>query len=129
MGIDIAATIPPKDADELQELLSSLKGHLSAWDPVTQKEAWRAQYDWPWNGGVLSTAGNLVFQGTSDGRLIAYMADTGSKVWEMNVYNGIGAPPVSYNIDGVQYIAVAAGGNVQLNFKRGNSLIAFTLAE
>ena len=108
-GIDIAATIPPKDPDELQELLSSLKGHLSAWDPVTQKEVWRAQYDWPWNGGVLSTAGNLVFQGTSDGRLIAYMADTGSKVWEMNVYNGIGAPPVSYTIDGVQYISVVVG--------------------
>ena len=109
LGIDIAATIPPKDPDELQELLSSLKGHLSAWDPVTQKEVWRAQYDWPWNGGVLSTAGNLVFQGTSDGRLIAYMADTGSKVWEMNVYNGIGAPPVSYTIDGVQYISVIVG--------------------
>ena len=108
-GIDIAATIPPKDPDELQELLSSLKGHLSAWDPVTQKEVWRAQYDWPWNGGVLSTAGNLVFQGTSDGKLIAYMADTGSKVWEMNVYNGIGAPPVSYTIDGVQYISVVVG--------------------
>jgi len=108
-GIDIAATFPPKDPKELQELLLTLKGHLSAWDPVAQKEIWRAQYDWPWNGGVLSTAGNLVFQGTSDGRLIGYKADTGTKVWEKNVYNGIGAPPVSYTIDGVQYISVIVG--------------------
>ncbi|MDG2060260.1 MAG: PQQ-dependent dehydrogenase, methanol/ethanol family [SAR86 cluster bacterium] len=108
-GIDIAATIPPKDPNELQELLTSLKGHLSAWNPVTQKEVWRAQYEWPWNGGVLSTAGNLVFQGTSDGRLIAYTADKGTKVWEIETYNGIGAPPITYSIDGVQYISVIIG--------------------
>ena len=108
-GIDIVATIPPKDPNKLLELLSTLKGHLSAWDPVTQKEVWRVQHDWPWNGGVLSTAGNLVFQGTSDGRLIAYKADVGGKAWEVNTYNGIGAPPITYTIDGVQYISVIVG--------------------
>ena len=108
-GIDIAATIPPKSQEELEELLQAIKGHLSAWDPVTQKEIWRASYDWPWNGGILSTAGNLVFQGTNEGILIAYRADNGEKVWEVDVQNGVGAPPISYSIDGEQYIAVMVG--------------------
>ena len=108
-GIDIAATIPPKSQEELEELLQAIKGHLSAWDPVTQKEIWRARYDWPWNGGILSTAGNLVFQGTNEGILIAYRADNGEKVWEVDVQNGVGAPPISYSIDGEQYIAVMVG--------------------
>ena len=50
-----------------------------AWDPVAQKERWRASYEFMWNGGTLTTAGNLVFQGTADGRFIAYQADTGAK--------------------------------------------------
>ena len=108
-GIDIAATIPPKSQEELEELIQAIKGHLSAWDPVTQKEIWRASYDWPWNGGILSTAGNLVFQGTNEGILIAYRADNGEKVWEVDVQNGVGAPPISYSIDGEQYIAVMVG--------------------
>ena len=108
-GIDIAATIPPKSQEELEELIQAIKGHLSAWDPVTQKEIWRASYDWPWNGGILSTAGNLVFQGTNEGILIAYRADNGKKVWEVDVQNGVGAPPISYSIDGEQYIAVMVG--------------------
>ena len=108
-GIDIEATIPPKSQEELEELLQAIKGHLSAWDPVTQKEIWRASYDWPWNGGILSTAGNLVFQGTNEGILIAYRADNGEKVWEVDVQNGVGAPPISYSIDGEQYIAVMVG--------------------
>ena len=57
-------------------------GRLIAWDPVKQKEAWRAEYVAPWNGGTLTTAGNLVFQGTADGRFIAYNATTGEKLWE-----------------------------------------------
>ena len=57
-------------------------GRLLAWDPVKQKEAWRAEYVAPWNGGTLTTAGNLVFQGTADGRFIAYNATTGEKLWE-----------------------------------------------
>jgi quinohemoprotein ethanol dehydrogenase len=61
------------------------------------------------NGGVLTTAGNLVFQGTADGHLYAYKADTGEKVWEKDVQIGIVAPPVTYTVDGVQYVAVLAG--------------------
>ena len=84
-------------------------GHLLAWDPIKQKEAWRVPYKMMWNGGTLTTAGNLVFQGTSDGRFVAYSADKGEKLWEINVGIGIIAPPVTYQIDGVQYVTVMVG--------------------
>ena len=108
-GIDIAATVPPSDLEELNQLLLDIKGHLSAWDPVEQKEVWRAQYDWPWNGGGLSTNGNLVFQGTSEGNLNAFRADNGELLWTKDLQNGIGAPPISFEIDGVQYLTLMVG--------------------
>ncbi|MBV1886275.1 MAG: c-type cytochrome, partial [Parvibaculaceae bacterium] len=67
------------------------------------------EYEGPLNGGVLTTAGNLVFQGTADGRFVAYNAETGALVWEANVQTGIVAAPMTYEIDGVQYVAVMAG--------------------
>jgi len=93
---------------------------LTAWDPVLQKRAWRVDHDDVLSGGVLSTAGNLVFQGAGDGKLSAYRATTGEKLWESPVGIGIMAPPVSYQIDGVQYVAVLAGigGSLGLNFMR-----------
>ena len=63
----------------------------------------------PKNGGLLSTAGHLVFQGTADGRLAAYTADSGEKLWELPINIGIVAPPITYSIDGQQYLAVLAG--------------------
>ena len=86
-----------------------VRGHLAAWDPVTQQEAWRAQYDYAWNGGVLATAGNLVLHGTADGRFVAYSANNGSLLWEMPVQTGIIAAPVTFLIDGEQHIAINAG--------------------
>ena len=83
-------------------------GHLLAWDPRTQKEAWRVPFDQPWSGGLLSTAGNLVFGGNASGMFAAYRADNGLKLWETPAQTGIIAPPVSYAVDGEQYIAVAA---------------------
>jgi quinohemoprotein ethanol dehydrogenase len=83
-------------------------GFLLAWDPVAQKERWRVSYEHMWNGGTLTTAGNLVFQGTADGRFVAYRADTGAKVWEMAVGSPINAAPVTYELDGTQYVAVMA---------------------
>jgi quinohemoprotein ethanol dehydrogenase len=83
-------------------------GFLLAWDPVAQKERWRVQYEHMWNGGTLTTAGNLVFQGTADGRFVAYRADTGAKAWEMAVGSPIKAAPVTYELDGTQYVAVMA---------------------
>jgi len=86
-----------------------ISGHLLAWDPIAQKEVWRAQYTGAWNGGVLSTAGNLVFQGTAHGTFAAYRADDGELLWEQTSGTGIIAAPVSYSLDGEQYIAVMAG--------------------
>jgi len=109
-GVDMAeAGIPSKDPDTVVADLRDVKGHLSAWDPVTQKEIWRVQHATSWNGGLLSTAGNLVFQGRSDGHFAAYRADTGDLVWEFPTNVGIIAAPVSYSIDGEQYVSVVAG--------------------
>lgn len=84
-------------------------GRLLAWDPVAQKEAWRVEHVSPWNGGTLTTAGNLVFQGTADGRLVAYDARDGSKLWETATGTGIVAAPMTYELDGRQYVSVAVG--------------------
>ena len=84
-------------------------GRLLAWDPVKQKEVWRAEYVAPWNGGTLTTAGNLVFQGTADGRFIAYNATTGEKLWESPTGTGVVAAASTYMIDGKQYVSIAVG--------------------
>ncbi len=84
-------------------------GRLIAWDPVKQKEAWHAEYVAPWNGGTLTTAGNLVFQGTADARFIAYNATTGEKLWETPTGTGAVAAASTYLIDGVQYVSIAVG--------------------
>ncbi len=85
------------------------KGWLSAWDPVAAREVWRTAPVKKGSGGVLATAGNLVFQGTIGKTFAAYRADTGEKVWEMPVQQVPIAAPVAYMVDGVQYIAVNAG--------------------
>ncbi|MEM8688699.1 MAG: c-type cytochrome, partial [Pseudomonadota bacterium] len=84
-------------------------GTLIAWDPVKQKEVWRQQYVSPWNGGTLATAGNLVFQGSADGRFIAYDATTGATIWQTPVGSGVVAAPSTYEVDGQQYVTVLAG--------------------
>ncbi len=84
-------------------------GHLLAWDPVNQKEAWRVNYVSPWNGGTLTTAGNLVFQGTADGRFVAYNAKTGEQLWQTPVGTGVVAAPATYELDGEQYVSIAVG--------------------
>ncbi|MBQ0721300.1 MAG: PQQ-dependent dehydrogenase, methanol/ethanol family [Gammaproteobacteria bacterium] len=108
-GVDFSTTHLPSDAKQLKGILNGIKGHLSAWDPVAQKEVWRVQYDRPWNGGTVATAGNLVFQGTADRRFAAYSADAGELLWEHQVNTGIVAGPVTYTVDGEQYIAVMSG--------------------
>jgi quinohemoprotein ethanol dehydrogenase len=85
------------------------KGTLLAWDPVAQKARWRAPLDKLWNGGVVSTAGNLVFQGGADGAFSAYDARTGTRLWQQDVGMGIIASPMSYSVGGKQYIAILAG--------------------
>ncbi|MCE8008569.1 PQQ-dependent dehydrogenase, methanol/ethanol family [Aestuariivita sp.] len=84
-------------------------GHLLAWDPVAQREVWRAEYISPWNGGTLTTAGNLVFQGTADGRFIAYDATNGDLLWQVPVTSGVVAAPNTWEHEGVQYVTIAVG--------------------
>ena len=84
-------------------------GRLIAWDPVNQKEVWRQEHVSPWNGGTLTTAGNLVFQGTADGRFVAYNAQDGKKLWESPTGTGVVAAPITYEVDGKQYVSIAVG--------------------
>jgi len=84
-------------------------GELLAWNPATQRAAWHAKYPAVVGGGVLATAGNLVFQGRADGILAAYRATDGKQLWSFDAGTGIMAPPVTYQVDGVQYVSVLAG--------------------
>ena len=102
-------------------------GRLAAVDLDTGKLAWKADTEQPLMGGVLATAGNLVFTGEGNGNFNAYDAKNGKKLWSFNCGAGANSPAVSYEIGGKQYIAVAAGGNNQLDFKRGNSVFVFAL--
>ncbi|HEY8539202.1 MAG TPA: PQQ-dependent dehydrogenase, methanol/ethanol family [Steroidobacteraceae bacterium] len=82
---------------------------LLAWDPVNQREAWRVKYERAGNGGTLSTASNLVFQGSVDGYFNAYDAETGERLWSYDVQNAIMGGPSTYELDGEQYVAALAG--------------------
>ncbi len=85
------------------------RGYLLAWDPRQQREAWRVEHQRAWNGGTLTTAGNLVFQGTGHATLEAYRATDGERLFQVPVGTGIVAPPITYRVDGVQYLVVLAG--------------------
>jgi quinohemoprotein ethanol dehydrogenase len=89
--------------------LPPAKGELVAWDPVMQRAAWRTKYPTVEGGGVLATAGNLVFQGRADGILAAYRATDGTQLWQFDTGTGIIAPPVTYSVGGTQYVSVMAG--------------------
>ncbi len=104
----IVGSLPDSQA-ERDAYGALVKGRLLAWDPVKQQEAWHVEHRGPWNGGTLSTAGNLVLQGTADGKLVAYRADTGEKLWDFATQTGVVAPPITYEIDGEQYISVNVG--------------------
>jgi len=84
-------------------------GELLAWDPVKQRAAWRAPYPVLEGGGVLTTAANLVFQGRADGIFAAYRANDGKQLWQFDAGTGIMAAPMTYSVDGVQYVSVMAG--------------------
>lgn len=91
------------------------KGYLKAFDPLTGESRWTVEIPHYWNGGVVATAGGLVFHGDALGYLTAYDKDTGDKLWEFNTYTSMLAPPVTYEIDGVQYVSIltgSGGGNL-----------------
>jgi PQQ-dependent dehydrogenase (methanol/ethanol family) len=108
-GVDFNAGSLPQDPKIKAFIKSGLKGHLAAWDPVGRKERWRVELGRPWNGGVLSTAGNLVFQGNGMGEFAAYRADSGEKLWGAETQAGVLAAPVTYAVNGEQFVAIEVG--------------------
>jgi quinohemoprotein ethanol dehydrogenase len=106
----LSFTSQPERRRELQKIADSReKGYLLAWDPVKQQEAFRVPYPYPGSGGVLTTAGNLLVQGTINRTLAIYRATDGSKLWETPTQTVAIAGPMTYAVDGVQYIAVNVG--------------------
>ncbi len=106
-------------ADMVKKIAPSMtRGYLQAWDPVKQEVAWRVDHTGPWNGGLLCTDGNLVFQGNGNSEFVAYSADKGKRLWSFNAQNGIIAAPITYEVDGEQYVSVLAGwgGSIGLSF-------------
>lgn len=88
---------------------SGSPGHLIAWDPIKGEEVWRVPQKFPINGGTLTTAGNLVFFGNLEGRFSAFDAESGDELWGFNAGSGINSAPMTYSIDGEQYVAVTVG--------------------
>jgi glucose dehydrogenase/plastocyanin len=102
-------------------------GTFTAIDVRTNRKAWQAQWDQMCIGGSLATAGGLVFAGEGNGNINAYDAKTGSRLWQFQTGAGANSPPMTYSVDGQQYVVIASGGNFQLNFPRGDGLWVFAL--
>ncbi len=103
-----AGALPP-DPKTLAALSKNARGGLVAWNVATQQEVWRVPFDYGAGGGALTTAGGLVFEATGVPQLIAHEALTGEKLWSFNIQAGAQGGPISYAIDGEQYIAIEAG--------------------
>ena len=102
-------------------------GRLVAVNLDTGKVAWGVKTPQPLIGGVLATAGDIVFNGEANGWFKAFDAKTGKELWKYYAGAGVNAPAVSFMVGGKQYVAVAAGGNNQIDAKRGNSVVVFAL--
>ena len=109
VGFDLGAGDLPPDLGIRKGLYRTVKGKLTAWDPVAQEARWTVEFPGPWNGGLLATGGDLVFQGNSSSEFAAYKAGSGEKLWSFAAQTGIVAPPITYTVDGEQYVAVLAG--------------------
>jgi quinohemoprotein ethanol dehydrogenase len=122
-GIDLNEARHPESWVAAKASVDALAyGELVAWDPIKKSRAWDIRHAKPSNGGILSTAGNLVFQGTQEGRFIAYDATNGELLWSFQSDSAILAGPVAYEIDGEQYIAVGQGGGGVAMLTIGNEL-------
>lgn len=116
-------------ADNVEELsagqdLPNPSGYLKAWDPVAQRLVWQMPLPNVWNGGALSTAGGLVFHGTAMGHFYAMNDETGETLLDLHIGTGMIAPPVTYSVDGEQYVAIMAGwGGPAFNTLAGNEAL------
>jgi alcohol dehydrogenase (cytochrome c) len=102
-------------------------GNITAVNYDTGKVKWQVKTPEPMIGGILATAGGLVFTGEGNGKFAAYDSSNGKELWSFRAGAGVNAPPSSYMVGGKQYIVVGAGGNTQVDFHRGNNIIAFSL--
>ncbi len=102
-------------------------GNITAVDYNTGKIKWQVKTPQPMMGGAFTTAGGLMFTGEANGWFRAYDASNGDVLWSFQAGAGVNAPAASYSVDGKQYVVVGAGGNTQIDFKRGNNIIAFTV--
>jgi PQQ-dependent dehydrogenase (methanol/ethanol family) len=102
-------------------------GNITAVDYNTGKIKWQVKTPQPMMGGAFTTAGGLMFTGEANGWFRAYDAESGKILWSFQAGAGVNAPASSYSVDGKQYVVVGAGGNTQIDFKRGNNIIAFTI--
>ena len=110
IGFELSEGIPVEmPADLMKFMRTSLKGRLIAWDPIKQEPRWSVEHTNAWNGGVLSTAGGLVFQGRLEGEFAAYRADTGEKLWSADLKSGGASGPGTFEIDGEQYVTITTG--------------------
>ena len=118
LGINLMAGAAPLTPDQAKAVAASYKGYLIAWDPIKQKAAWAVPHPYFWNAGVLSTGGGLVFQGAAEGAFYAYDASNGKQLWSYQTGNGVIAAPMTYQLNGEQYVAlmVGAGGGGQVSY-------------
>jgi mono/diheme cytochrome c family protein len=124
--------VPPEIAAQLaarDDLKFEDRGAMLGWDPVARRPRWRfVDPNGAGSGGTLSTAGNLMFAGGGERQFIAYDAETGERIWQFSVHTGVAAGPISYEIGGEQYVAVAAGRGLQPYYQPNYSrLLAFKL--
>jgi glucose dehydrogenase len=125
-GKDGAPTIRYAASEPTQD---SRWGLLSAIDLNTGKIGWQSNTSQPLVGGVLATAGGLVFMGEGNGNFNAYNSQTGEILWQAKSEFGVNAPPITYTIDGVQYIAVASGGSSIFGYKQGDAVLVYALSK
>lgn len=105
VGTSLTGTLLPDDKAAFRAAVAATTGRLVAFDPRTGKVAWAVDHPAAWNGGTMTTAGNLVFQGTSLGRFRAYAADTGRQLLDLDMQSGIVSAPSTFRVNGVQYVA------------------------
>lgn len=119
-GLDFAVDVPAEFTPEIRKMVRPLlKGRLIAWDPIAREPRWAVEHNNAWNGGVLSTAGGVVFQGQLEGVFAAYDAATGELLWEHDVKSGAASGPGTYMIDGEQYVTITTGWGTAYGLSAG----------
>jgi len=128
--VPAAAGAPAVRYTALEPVGGATWGTLSAIDTRARgKIAWQVKTAQPLVGGVLATAGDLVFVGEGNGDFSAFHARTGARLWQFNCDAGVNAPAVTYELDGRQYVAVAAGGSAIFGYRQGDAIVAFALPD